>query len=131
VRIEGAAQRVDAEESDDYFAVRPRGAQLGAWASPQSKAVSDRGALERRYAAAAQRFGDGVAVTRPPYWGLSRRAVDGGVLAGAPGPDARPASVPAYRHRLDPRPAGPLTIVDAVSAGRLVRRLTAYTPSTP
>jgi pyridoxamine 5'-phosphate oxidase len=69
VRIEGAAQRVDAEESDDYFAVRPRGAQLGAWASPQSKAVSDRGALERRYAAAAQRFGDGVAVTRPPYWG--------------------------------------------------------------
>ena len=69
VRVEGAAERLDAEESDAYFAVRPRGAQLGAWASPQSQPVADRRDLENRYGAAGQRYADGAAVARPPYWG--------------------------------------------------------------
>ena len=68
VRIEGVASRVSAEDSAAYFAVRPRGAQLGAWASPQSSVVPDRSALESRYDQAAERFGSG-GVPLPPHWG--------------------------------------------------------------
>lgn len=67
VRIEGVAERVSAAESDAYFATRPRDSQLGAWASPQSDPVPDRGWLDARYADAAARFADGV--PRPPHWG--------------------------------------------------------------
>jgi pyridoxamine 5'-phosphate oxidase len=69
VRIEGSAERTSAAESSAYFAERPRGAQLGAWASPQSTVVADRAALERRYQQAAHRFPDEMPVPRPPYWG--------------------------------------------------------------
>jgi pyridoxamine 5'-phosphate oxidase len=69
VRIEGAASRVDAAVSDDYFAGRPRESQVGAWASPQSQPVSDRAELEARVAAAAAAFGHGEVVPRPPHWG--------------------------------------------------------------
>lgn len=68
VRIEGTAERVPDAEADAYFATRPRGSQLGAWASPQSEPVADGLAgLRRRVAAAEERFGDG-GIPRPPFW---------------------------------------------------------------
>lgn len=67
VRIEGRAERASAKESDDYFAQRPRGSQLGAWASPQSARIADRAALEARFGEAEARFAS--AVPRPPNWG--------------------------------------------------------------
>jgi pyridoxamine 5'-phosphate oxidase len=70
VRIEGTASRVDAAESDAYFAVRPHGSRLGAWASPQSEPIASRAALEARLGDIEARFApapDGV--PRPPHWG--------------------------------------------------------------
>jgi pyridoxamine 5'-phosphate oxidase len=67
VRVEGAVTRVDAAESDAYFASRPRASLLGAWASPQSVVIADRSVLEVRLAEAEARF-PGV-VPRPPHWG--------------------------------------------------------------
>lgn len=67
VRVEGDASRVDAAESDAYFATRPRGAQLSAWASRQSDVVPDRATLEQRVNELDQRYPD--AVPRPPHWG--------------------------------------------------------------
>jgi pyridoxamine 5'-phosphate oxidase len=68
VRVEGRVERLDAAESDAYFAKRPRGHRLSAWASPQSAVVPNRTMLETRMIDAEQRFGDGE-VPRPPYWG--------------------------------------------------------------
>lgn len=68
VRVEGRVERVAEDEADRYFASRARGSQLGAWASEQSAVISDRGELEARVAALAERFG-GVSVPRPPWWG--------------------------------------------------------------
>ena len=67
VRIEGRAEPVTAAEADDYFASRPRGAQIGAWASDQSRPVASRAVLEARVAEAERRFGSGP-VPRPPHW---------------------------------------------------------------
>ena len=69
VRVEGEASELAAEDSDAYFASRPRGSRLGAWASPQSRAIPDRGWLEREFAATAARYGDAAPVPRPPFWG--------------------------------------------------------------
>ncbi|MDQ7040079.1 MAG: pyridoxamine 5'-phosphate oxidase [Rhodothermus sp.] len=68
VRIEGAVEKVAAEESDAYFQTRPRESQLGAWASPQSQVIPNREVLERRVAELARRY-DGREVPRPSYWG--------------------------------------------------------------
>lgn len=68
VRIEGRVERVSEAESDAYFAERPRGSQVSAWASPQSEEVVDRDALERAFAEAEARY-EGGAVPRPPHWG--------------------------------------------------------------
>jgi len=68
VRVTGRVERLSAEESDAYFATRPRGSQLGAWASEQSRPLPDRAELEARWAALDERWG-GAAVPRPPHWG--------------------------------------------------------------
>lgn len=73
VRVTGRVERLSAEESDAYFGTRPRGSQLGAWASQQSRPLPDRGALEERWAALDERWG-GAAVPRPPHWGGYRVA---------------------------------------------------------
>jgi len=74
VRIDGRVERVMARESDAYFATRPRGSQLAAWASPQSVVVAGRGPLERRFAAFARKYTG--AVPRPPHWGGYRLVAD-------------------------------------------------------
>jgi pyridoxamine 5'-phosphate oxidase len=68
VLIAGAVEPVDRAETEAYFASRPRGSQLGAWASPQSQVLPDRAAVEAGLAAAVERFGDGP-VPPPPHWG--------------------------------------------------------------
>jgi len=69
VRIDGLAVRTDPAESDAYFARRPRGAQLGAWASHQSRVVASREVLDAAYAAVSARWPHPGAVPRPDYWG--------------------------------------------------------------
>lgn len=68
VRVDGRAERLPQEEVDAYFAVRPRGSQIGAWASHQSRPVAGRDELERDYAALEERF-DGGEVPTPEEWG--------------------------------------------------------------
>jgi pyridoxamine 5'-phosphate oxidase len=69
VRIEGRVSAVSDDEADEYFASRPRGSQLGAWASPQSDVVSSRGYLDDRYQQVTDRFDGVMDVPRPPHWG--------------------------------------------------------------
>lgn len=68
VRVEGVIAKLSAEESDAYFASRPRGSQIGAWASKQSQPLRDRDEFETRLAEFEQRFAGGP-VPRPPHWG--------------------------------------------------------------
>ena len=68
VRIEGSVRPVSASENDAYFASRPRGAQLGAWTSPQSRVLASRETLDRAHRRTLERFGHGP-VPRPPHWG--------------------------------------------------------------
>lgn len=67
VNVAGTVERVPADESDRYWAVRIRGSQLGAWASEQSQVLPDREALLERYRGVEQRYPD--AVPRPDHWG--------------------------------------------------------------
>lgn len=69
MKIRGSVARVSAAASDAYFASRPRSSQLGAWASPQSTVLADRGALEARVADAEARFAGVDVIPRPPHWG--------------------------------------------------------------
>lgn len=68
VRIEGRVERASAEESEGYFQSRPRGSQLGAWASPQSQRIQSRAQLDGLVHEVEARFAD-RAVTRPDFWG--------------------------------------------------------------
>ncbi len=68
VRVTCTVQRVPDEESDEYFASRPRGSQIGAWSSPQSQPIPDRAWLEARVQQMTTTFGDGP-VLRPAFWG--------------------------------------------------------------
>jgi len=67
VRVRGPVEVVTPDEADAYFASRPRGSQIGAWASDQSRELPDRLALERRVAEFGLKFGVGK-VPRPPHW---------------------------------------------------------------
>jgi pyridoxamine 5'-phosphate oxidase len=69
VRFEGAIARAPESASEQYFASRDRDSQLGAWASPQSRPLASRAALEEAVEATRARFA-GRAVERPPHWGL-------------------------------------------------------------
>ncbi len=68
VRVEGVARKVQPAESDAYFASRPRGSQIGAWASLQSQTLPDRDTFEQRVAKYEKEF-EGRDVMRPPHWG--------------------------------------------------------------
>ena len=69
VSISGIAEKVSEQESDEYFATRPWGSQIGAWASHQSSPLASRDELEQRYEGAAQKWPEGSVVPRPPHWG--------------------------------------------------------------
>ncbi len=69
VSISGIAEKVSAQESDDYFATRPWGSQIGAWASAQSSHLASREELEQRFAGAAEKWPEGSTVPRPAHWG--------------------------------------------------------------
>jgi pyridoxamine 5'-phosphate oxidase len=75
VRVRGTVTKVTEAESDEYFMSRPRGSRIGAWASPQSTAITDRAELEHRVAGETARF-DGSEVTRPAHWGGYRIVPD-------------------------------------------------------
>jgi pyridoxamine 5'-phosphate oxidase len=68
VRVLGTVEELGDAESDAYWNGRPRGSQLGAWASAQSTVIADRAALEAQLAEVTARF-EGQDVPRPPYWG--------------------------------------------------------------
>ncbi|MFI5835506.1 pyridoxamine 5'-phosphate oxidase [Micromonospora sp. NPDC051300] len=69
VTVTGRVEQVTRAETEAYFAVRPRGSQLGAWASTQSAVVPERAALDAEYRAAADRFAGVEGVPAPPHWG--------------------------------------------------------------
>lgn len=69
VSISGFAEKIDEEESSDYFATRPWSSQIGAWASAQSAPLATREELEQRFAGAAEKWPEGSVVPRPPHWG--------------------------------------------------------------
>jgi pyridoxamine 5'-phosphate oxidase len=74
-RIEGRVTRAEPAESDEYFAARPRGSQVGAWASAQSEVLSSRADLEARYHAIDAQY-EGRTIPRPPFWGGFRLVPD-------------------------------------------------------
>jgi pyridoxamine 5'-phosphate oxidase len=67
VRVEGTVEKTSRAESEAYFASRPLGSRVGAWASPQSRRISGREELERKVREAGERFGEDVPL--PPDWG--------------------------------------------------------------
>jgi pyridoxamine 5'-phosphate oxidase len=74
VRIEGVIEKVTAAESDEYYATRPLGSRIGAWASPQSESIAAREWLEQRWAELAKQHGE--LPPRPPHWGGFRLLPD-------------------------------------------------------
>jgi pyridoxamine 5'-phosphate oxidase len=69
VRIEGTASKLPADEVDAYFASRPRGSQLGAWASQQSQPVESREELDLQYASYERQWPEGTEIATPYFWG--------------------------------------------------------------
>ena len=75
VRIEGRVERAEAEESDTYYASRPPGSRIGAWASRQSSVLAGREPLERRVREREEQYRD-QPIPRPPFWGGFRVVPD-------------------------------------------------------
>jgi pyridoxamine 5'-phosphate oxidase len=69
VRIEGIVEKVNAEESRKYFQSRPKNSQLGAWASPQSRIISDRQILEKNMSELEIKWKDAAILPCPEFWG--------------------------------------------------------------
>ncbi|MFY1619002.1 pyridoxamine 5'-phosphate oxidase [Micromonospora sp. WMMD736] len=69
VVVAGSVAPVDPAVTESYFASRPRGSQVGAWASPQSSVVPDRATLEESYREVAERYADESVIPPPPHWG--------------------------------------------------------------
>jgi pyridoxamine 5'-phosphate oxidase len=69
VSIQGVVAKISQQESEDYFATRPWGSQIGAWASHQSAPLASREELEQRFAGAASKWPEGSVVPCPPHWG--------------------------------------------------------------
>jgi pyridoxamine 5'-phosphate oxidase len=69
VTVRGEVEKVDVKETAEYWAQRPRGSQLGAWASPQSQVVRGRRELDNALSAIERRFADVEQVPFPPHWG--------------------------------------------------------------
>ncbi|WUS77075.1 pyridoxamine 5'-phosphate oxidase [Kribbella sp. NBC_01245] len=69
VRVEGTASKLPQDEVDAYFASRPRGSQLGAWASQQSQPVESREELDLQYASYERQWPDGTEIATPYFWG--------------------------------------------------------------
>lgn len=68
VRVTGSVERLPARDAEAYFERRPRGSQIAAWASPQSRVVEDRAVLEGQFRDTEARFED-TPITLPPFWG--------------------------------------------------------------
>ena len=69
ISISGIAEKISETESDEYFATRPWGSQIGAWASQQSSPLATRAELEQRFEGASKKWPEGAVVPRPPHWG--------------------------------------------------------------
>ncbi|MFG1883569.1 pyridoxamine 5'-phosphate oxidase [Micromonospora sp. NPDC049102] len=69
VVVAGSIAPVERAVTESYFASRPRGSQLGAWASPQSSVVPDRATLQESYREVAERYADADVIPAPPHWG--------------------------------------------------------------
>jgi pyridoxamine 5'-phosphate oxidase len=69
VTVRGEVEKVDVKETAEYWASRPRGSQLGAWASPQSRVVDGRRSLETALRGIERRFADVEKIPAPPHWG--------------------------------------------------------------
>lgn len=69
IRVEGRVEKLPDVESDAYFASRPRGSQIGAWASPQSKVIQNREELLERVRFYEEKFANVSEIPRPPNWG--------------------------------------------------------------
>jgi pyridoxamine 5'-phosphate oxidase len=69
VTVRGEVEKVDAKETAEYWASRPRGSQLGAWASPQSRVVEGRQPLDNALRSIERRFADVDEIPAPPHWG--------------------------------------------------------------
>lgn len=69
IRIEGSAEKISRARSEKYFNSRPRGSQLGAWASPQSDIIADRSILQKNLDDLQKKYPEGTQVPIPPHWG--------------------------------------------------------------
>ncbi|UBM58598.1 pyridoxamine 5'-phosphate oxidase [Marinilongibacter aquaticus] len=76
VRIEGKVAKISEEESTAYFHSRPRGSQIGAWASHQSEVISSREVIENRQETLSQAYGEDKVIPKPDFWGGYRVVPD-------------------------------------------------------
>lgn len=69
IRIEGVAKKISVRQSTAYFHSRPKGSQIGAWASPQSQIVESRNQLEKNYEELKEKYKNKLILPKPTHWG--------------------------------------------------------------